>query len=134
MIRFMTTRALVLAVAATFLACSSAPAQQPSSQAPGDTAARIGDRTITVRDLDDKWMKDDPAQNAEAIQMIYDGRRAALETIIADSLLAEAAKGSGMSDDGYDGIYGGLACQGSYDECWEALWAFHVHHTHISTW
>jgi len=98
---FKPSRALVLAVAATFLACSSAPAQQPSSQAPGDTAARIGDRTITVRDLDEKWVKDDPAQNAEAIQMIYDGRRAALEAIIADSLLAEAAKGSGMSVDGY---------------------------------
>jgi protein-disulfide isomerase len=95
------SRAFVLAAAATLLACSSAPAQQPSGQAPGDVAARIGDRTITVGELDAKWKSDDPAQNAEAVQMIYDGRRAALEAIIADSLLAEAAKGSGMSADGF---------------------------------
>jgi protein-disulfide isomerase len=95
------TKALILAAAATFLACSSAPAQQPSWQAPGDVAARFGDRTITVRELDERWMKDDPAQNAEATQTIYDGRRAALEAIIADSLISEAAKGSGMSADGY---------------------------------
>jgi protein-disulfide isomerase len=95
------TKALVFAAAATFLACSSAPAQQPSWQAPGDVAARIGDRAVTVGELDERWKKDDPAQNAEATQTIYDGRRAALEAIIADSLLAEAAKSSGMTADGY---------------------------------
>jgi len=100
MIRTM-TKALALAAAATFLACSSAPAQQASFQAPGDVAARIGDRAITVRELDDRWKKDDPAQNAEVTQSIYDGRRAALEAIIADSLLAEAAKPTGLSVDGY---------------------------------
>jgi len=100
MIRFM-TKALLFALAATFLACSSAPAQQPSSQAPGDVAAKIGDRSITIRELDDKWKQNDAAQNAEATQMIYDGRRAALESIIADALLAEAAKSSGMSAEGY---------------------------------
>ena len=45
--------------------------------------------------------KDDPAQSAEVTQTIYDGRRAALEAIIAESLLAEAAKASGLSADGY---------------------------------
>ncbi len=30
-------------------------------------------------------------------------------------------------------MYGRLACDGSYDECFRAGWAFHVHHTHIST-
>ena len=100
MIRSM-TRALLCTAAVTLLACSTAPAQQPSSQAPGDVAARIGDRAITVRDLDERWKKDDPAQSAEVTQSIYDGRRAALESIIAESLLAEAAKGSGLSADGY---------------------------------
>jgi protein-disulfide isomerase len=100
MIRSM-LRALLCTAALTLLACSSAPAQQPSAQGPGDVAARIGDRTITVRELDERWKQDDPAQNAEVTQSIYDGRRAALEAIIADSLLAEAAKSSGMSADGY---------------------------------
>src|SRR5688572_23449218 len=101
MIRSMTTKAFVLAAAATLLACSPAPAQQPSYQAPGDVAARIGDRAVTIRELDERWKKDDAAQNAEVTQMIYDGRRAALEAIIADSLLTEAAKATGMSADGY---------------------------------
>jgi protein-disulfide isomerase len=100
MIRSM-TKALVLAAAATFLACSSAPAQQPNWQAPTDVAARIGDRAITIRELDERWRKDDAAQNAEVTQMIYDGRRTALEGIIADSLIGEAAKAAGMSPDGY---------------------------------
>ena len=95
------TRALVFAAAATLLACSPAPAQQPASQAPGDVAARIGDRAITVRELDEKWKQDDPAQNAEVAQMIYEGRRLALQTIIADGLVADAAKKAGMSADGY---------------------------------
>jgi protein-disulfide isomerase len=95
------TKAFLFAAAATLLACSPAPAQQRIEQQPGDVAARIGDRAITIRDLDEKWKKDDPAQNAEAIQMIYDGRRAALQAIIADSLIDEAAKKAGMSADGY---------------------------------
>ena len=100
MIRCM-TRAFLCTAALTLLACSTAPAQQPGAPAPGDVAARIGDRAITVRDLDERWKQDDPAQSAEVTQSIYDGRRAALEAIIAESLLTEAAKRSGMSVDGY---------------------------------
>ena len=100
MIRFM-SKALVLAAAVTFLACSSAPAQQPSSPAPGDVAARIGDRAVTIRELDERWAKDEPAQSAEVTQTIYDGRRVALDAIISDSLVSQAAKAAGMSADGY---------------------------------
>jgi protein-disulfide isomerase len=94
------TKVFALAAAATLLACSSVPAQQ-REQGPADVAARIGDRAITIRDLDEKWKKDEPAENAEVVQMIYEGRKAALESIIADSLVAEAAKKAGMSADGY---------------------------------
>ena len=66
-------KALFFALVATLLACSSAPAQQGT-----DTAARIGDRTITVKELDDRWRADDPAAHAEATQKLYEGRRAAL--------------------------------------------------------
>jgi len=94
------TKVFAFAAAATLLACSSVPAQQ-REQGPADVAARIGDRAITIRDLDEKWKKDEPAENAEVVQMIYEGRKAALESIIADSLVAEAAKKAGMSADGY---------------------------------
>jgi protein-disulfide isomerase len=100
MIRAM-TKALLFAAAAMLLACSSAPAQQPAPPSPGDVAARIGGRAVTVGELDAKWKATDPAQNAEVTQMIYDGRRAALDAIIAESLLAEAGKASGLSADAY---------------------------------
>jgi protein-disulfide isomerase len=90
-------KALFLTVAATLLACSSAPAQQTGSE----PAARFGDRTITVKELDDKWKAADPAAQAEAFQKLYEGRRNALESIVADSLIAEAAKGKGLSPDAY---------------------------------
>jgi protein-disulfide isomerase len=90
-------KALFLAVVATLLACSSAPAQQGT-----DTAARIGDRTITVKELDDKWRADNPAGQAEATQKLYEGRRNALEQIVASMLIAEAAKGSGMSLEAFE--------------------------------
>jgi protein-disulfide isomerase len=96
MIRFM-KKAIFLTVAATLLACSSAPAQQTA----GDTAARFGERTISVKELDDKWKAEDPSGHAETTQKLYEGRRNALEAIVADSLIAEAAKGKGLSPDAY---------------------------------
>ena len=90
-------RALFLAAAVTFLACSSGSAQQGS-----DVAARIGDRTITVKELDDKWRAENPAGHAEATQKLYEGRRGALEQMLAETLIAEAAKGSGMSLEAFE--------------------------------
>ncbi len=100
MIRTM-TRALAFAAVTVLLACSATPAQQPTSASPTDVAARIGDRAITVRELDEKWRADDPAQHSEAVQSLYDGRRAALEAIVSEMLLAEASKGKGMSPEAY---------------------------------
>ena len=90
-------KTLLFTVAATLLACSAAPAQQNGS----DVAARFGDRTITVKELDDKWKAEDPSAHAEATQKLYEGRRNALEAIVADSLIAEAAKGKGLSPDAF---------------------------------
>jgi protein-disulfide isomerase len=75
------------------LACSS-QAQQQGGQ---DAAARIGDRTVTVRELDDRWRQEDPAAKAQADQAVYDGRKAALDAIIADALVTEAAKAKGVT-------------------------------------
>jgi len=95
MIDFM-RRAVFLAAAGTLLACSSAPAQSPS-----DVAARVGGRAVTVKELDERWRASDAADQTETVQKLYDGRRAALEAIVADALLAEAAKSRGLSPDAY---------------------------------
>jgi protein-disulfide isomerase len=85
-----------LTVVVSLFACSAAPAQQ------NDAAARIGNRTVTTKELDDRWRADDPASQAEATQKLYDGRRAALDAIIADTLLTEAARKKGMTADAYE--------------------------------
>jgi len=93
-------KALFLALAVTLLACSPAPAQQASSGT--DVAARVGDRAITVKELDDRWRMANPAEHAEATQKLYDGRRNALEEIVAEMLIGNAAKGKGMSAAAYE--------------------------------
>ena len=86
--------ALVLA-----LACS-APAQQTTS-AGSDVAARVGDRAITVKELDEHWQKSAPGPHAQALQTMYDGRKEALDEIIADMLIQQAAKTRGVTAEQY---------------------------------
>lgn len=89
-------KATCFAVGGLLLACSSAPAQSGS-----DVAARVGNRAITVKELDDRWRALDAADQTETVQKLYDGRRNALEAIVADMLLADAAKAKGLSPEAY---------------------------------
>jgi protein-disulfide isomerase len=88
-------RALFLTAALSLMACTSVPAQQPASGT--DPAARVGDRVISAKEIDDRWLALDPAGHAEAAQKLYEGRRGALEAIVAEMLIAEAAKAKGMT-------------------------------------
>ncbi len=94
-------KAFFLTTAVMLLSCSSAPAQQSAAPSGTDVAARVGDRTVTVAELDEKWRATNAAQHAEAAQMLYDGRRAALDEILADMLVGAAAKGKGLSPDAF---------------------------------
>jgi protein-disulfide isomerase len=91
-------KVLALTAVITILACSSSPAQQGGGDQP---AARVGDRTITMKEIDDRWTKSDPAEHSEAIRKLYDGRRAALDEIIADMLITQAAKAKNMTPEAY---------------------------------
>ena len=94
------TCAILLALACTTPAQQAAPAQQSAaSGGSSDVAARIGDRTITLKELDDRWRQDDPAQQAQAMQAVYEGRRGALEAIVAQMLIEQAAKAKGIPAD-----------------------------------
>jgi protein-disulfide isomerase len=92
------TRALFFTAAVSLLACSPAPAQQSDDAA---AAARIGDRTVTTAELDERWRAMDAAGQADTTQKMYDGRRNALESMVADMLISEAAKTKGLSPDAY---------------------------------
>ena len=94
--------AFFITPAVLLLACSNTPAQQSAAVAgPGEVAAQVGDRTISVRELDEKWKATNAAEQAEAVQALYDGRRAALEAIIAEMLVGAEAKKKGLSPDAY---------------------------------
>jgi protein-disulfide isomerase len=91
-------KVLALTAALTLLACSPSRAQQAGS----DAAARIGDRVVTMKELEDRWAASDPAQHADATQKLYEGRRAALDDIVAETLIGQAAKAKGMTPDAYE--------------------------------
>lgn len=93
------TCAILLAFACSTPAQQPPPgqAESPARQSGSDVAARVGDRTITVTELDDRWRQNDPAQQAQALQQLYEGRRGALESIVAQMLIEQAAKGKGMA-------------------------------------
>ena len=92
---------LITPVLVLALACS-APAQQaqgtPSSSQQSEPAANIGDRVITMKEIDDRWRTAQPAEQAQALQALYDGRKEALDAIIADMLIEQAAKAKGIDN------------------------------------
>lgn len=87
-----------LAALLSLFACASSA--QP--QAPAGEAARVGDRVITLDEVERRWKESNPAEHSQALQKLYDGRRAALDAIIADMLLEEAARETGMSAAAYE--------------------------------
>ena len=84
------------------LACS-APAQQRATPpaAGGESAARIGTRTVTMKEVEDRWRERNPAELVQAMQAIYEGRRQALDAIIADMLIEQAAKAASVTPERY---------------------------------
>lgn len=64
---------------------------------PSETAATIGTRTVTLQELDENWKRFDASAQAQAEQALYDGRKQAFERMVAESLIAQAAKAKGLT-------------------------------------
>lgn len=69
------------------------------SVATGDMAAKVGDRVITIEDLDREWQRKDPAGFLASTRALYDNRRRILDTMVADELLAREASARGLTID-----------------------------------
>jgi protein-disulfide isomerase len=54
-------------------------------------AVRVGDRVITLQEVDDAWRLADAGKYAEATQALYDGRRATIDKMVAGILLDKEA-------------------------------------------
>ncbi len=88
----------VAALLGVLTACSPTSAQQARRPAPTETVATVGATTITLADVDDKALEQ-PVSNfgsAKLSQALYEARRAALDEIVANTLMDAAAKAQGI--------------------------------------
>ena len=86
-----------MTMAVPSLVCAQQPAAPAGASAPADVAARVGDRMITVAEVDQKWREADAASQAQAAQAMYAGRKQALDRLVADLLIEHAAKAKGVA-------------------------------------
>ncbi|MGQ0736137.1 MAG: hypothetical protein ACT4QD_21105 [Acidobacteriota bacterium] len=90
-------------IVATMLACANA--QTAPGPAPAQTqdvvVAEVGGRTITLKELDDRWQAMDPGERARVTQMLYQNRRSVLDQIVGDALIEQAAKAAGAPVEEY---------------------------------
>ncbi|MCH7746477.1 MAG: thioredoxin domain-containing protein [Acidobacteria bacterium] len=83
----------VLALSAVF---TVAPA---CAQSGSEVVGRVGDRPVTMADLDEAWRKNDPSARIRMLQDLYDTRRQTLDIVIGDILVDREAVARGISRD-----------------------------------
>ncbi|HXV62641.1 MAG TPA: hypothetical protein VEK15_18220 [Vicinamibacteria bacterium] len=78
-------------------ACENAPASQQTVEAvsESDVVARVGDREITLKDVDARAVQ----TNMQAFQQLYDARRQAVDDLVAEALIAEEAAARDLTED-----------------------------------
>lgn len=89
------TPLLVAGVLSLNLAMGKAEAAQPAKTTAGGVVAKIGDRAITLEELDKKAL----AANFKIFSDLYATRRDALEGLIGDILMEQQAKAKGITKD-----------------------------------
>lgn len=81
----------------------SPPASPPASvtlpPAAGEVAAVVGDRSITIADLDREWHTSDPGSYAALMRQLYQQRRAAADRLVNTDLLSREATARGLTPD-----------------------------------
>jgi len=80
---------------------SSVPATPEPSQLPSasDAAARVGDKTISVADVDREWQRTDPTGYLSASRQLYDARRRVVTDMVNNELLSREAASRGITVD-----------------------------------
>ena len=86
------------AVIAVLTACSPTSAQQTKRLSPNDVVATVGSAPITLGEVDEKALQQ-PVNNFGSVKLavaLYQARRAALDELVANKLMDEAAKAQGV--------------------------------------
>jgi protein-disulfide isomerase len=81
----------------TARAASPAVAASSNSAASGEAAAKVGDRIITLADVDREWQRRDPARYVVLSRQLYDNRRRVVDAMVAAELLAREAAARGIT-------------------------------------
>jgi protein-disulfide isomerase len=77
----------------------SSPAAGGVSSTDSGAAALVGEQVVSLEDVDERWRRMSPTEHAQAMQTLYEGRKAALDGVIGDLLIERAAKRGGASVD-----------------------------------
>ena len=101
MIRQIRFALLALMLSVPAIVCAQQSTGQSATAGGNDVAARVGDRVITLKQVDEAWRKADPVEHTRATQLLYEGRRETLDRIVADMLIEQAAKARGVSAEQY---------------------------------
>src|SRR5215467_11446681 len=92
-------RALLAASVLVVVACSSS-AQQPNRvQGPSDVVATVGNTSITLAEVDQKAMQQQASDfgRMKLVMALYEARRAAIDEIVGEKLIADEAKTRGTN-------------------------------------
>jgi len=73
------------------------PGASAFSAASTELAAKVGDRVITLGDVDREWRRTDPSRYLGLSRDLYDARRRIVDTMVADELLAREAAARHMT-------------------------------------
>jgi len=80
---------------------ANAPAEMPGATAfaaaGAEPAAKVGDRVITLADVDREWRRADPARYVGLSRDVYDARRRIVDALVADELIAREASARHMT-------------------------------------
>lgn len=75
----------------------SSSVQTAAAVASPQVAAKIGDRSVSLTELDERWKRDAPGEHGAAMQKLFEGRSAALDSLLSEVLIEDAARSRGMS-------------------------------------
>jgi len=85
--------------AAGSIGLPGSPAPGAGLPGPGDPAARVGDTTITLADVDREWQRTDPVGYLAVSRQLYDARHRMVTEMVNNQLLSREAATRGLTVD-----------------------------------
>ena len=88
-----------LCVLGAVIAVSAACGAPTHAQSDGQVVGRVGDRAVTMAELDEAWRSNDAASRMRMLQELYETRKRTLDIVIGEILLERESLARGTSRD-----------------------------------